>query len=159
MDKANRAIARFEKCFDFVIGREGGYVNHPSDRGGETKFGITKRSYSNEDIKNLTLARAREIYKKDYWDKCGCGFYPEGMDVVLFDTSVNMGVGRATEFLNKLDNRAPLSMGYAEIEEYLKIREDKYRSIVERKTSQRVFLQGWLNRLSHLRKFAGLLIK
>ena len=57
----------FDKAFEFTIGVEGGYVNDPSDPGGETKFGVSKKSYPNLDIKNLTITQAKEIYYKDYW--------------------------------------------------------------------------------------------
>lgn len=52
-----------------VIKREGGYSNHPMDPGGETKYGISKRAYPEEDIKNLTFARAADIYRRDYVEK------------------------------------------------------------------------------------------
>ena len=63
-----------EKCLmsfyieiENVIKHEGGYVNDPSDPGGETKYGISKKAYPKVDIKNLTLDDAIEIYKDDYW--------------------------------------------------------------------------------------------
>ena len=49
-------IARFDAAFKALIDHEGGYVNHPKDPGGETKFGISKRSYPTLDIAALTLA-------------------------------------------------------------------------------------------------------
>ena len=58
---------KFKDLIDGVLVREGGYVDHPSDPGGETKYGIAKRSHPKEDIKNLTKERAAEIYEKDYW--------------------------------------------------------------------------------------------
>lgn len=54
-----------------IIKRKGGYVNHPQDPGGETKYGISKRSYPNEDIRNLTIDRATELYRRDYVEKHG----------------------------------------------------------------------------------------
>jgi lysozyme family protein len=47
---------------------EGGYVFHPKDPGGETKYGISKRSYPNVDIKNLTKGQAMDIYRRDFWE-------------------------------------------------------------------------------------------
>ena len=49
----------FANAFERLIGHEGNYVNHPKDPGGETKFGITKRSYPGVNIKTLTLAKAK----------------------------------------------------------------------------------------------------
>ena len=61
----------FEEAFTRLIGHDGGYVNHPSDPGGETKFGISKRAYPGEDIAGLTLQHAKNIYYRDYWGKRG----------------------------------------------------------------------------------------
>ena len=44
----------FNKIIEKVLEHEGGYVNDPTDLGGETKYGITKRFYPDVDIKNLT---------------------------------------------------------------------------------------------------------
>lgn len=54
------------KLANDVIEREGGYVNHPSDPGGETKYGISRRSYPTENIKELSLDRARYLYERDF---------------------------------------------------------------------------------------------
>jgi lysozyme family protein len=43
----------WQSAVDFVLAHEGGYANHTLDRGGETKFGISKHSYPNLDIPNL----------------------------------------------------------------------------------------------------------
>jgi lysozyme family protein len=89
---------RFDKCFEYLIGVEGNYSNDLNDAGGETKYGISKRAYPQEDIKNLSLARAKEIYKTDYWDTCNCDNLPQPWDVLLFDSAVNHGVKRAIIF-------------------------------------------------------------
>jgi len=82
----------FEQAFKALIGHEGGYVNHPSDPGGETNFGITKRSYPAEDIRGMTLARAKVIYHRDFWLAAGCNYVPESARFDLFDMAVNSGV-------------------------------------------------------------------
>ena len=88
----------FEKAFDMVLGHEGGYVNDPQDPGGETKFGISKQAYPNEDIRNLTIERAREIYLRDYWLATGCDrVTDDAMAILLFDCAVNQGVSRARQ--------------------------------------------------------------
>ena len=51
----------FDDAFDRLIGHEGGYTSGIGDPGGETKYGISKRAYPNEDIRNLSLARARQL--------------------------------------------------------------------------------------------------
>ena len=62
-------LTTFNEIIEVVLEHEGGYVNDPTDLGGETNFGITKRFYPDVDIKNLTKEGAKEIYKRDYWDK------------------------------------------------------------------------------------------
>lgn len=91
----------FDLAFKSVIGHEGGYVDHPSDPGGETKYGISKRSYPAEDIKNLTLDRAKEIYRRDFWDKLHLDDLPDQIRFDLFDAAVNSGVSTAIKFLQK----------------------------------------------------------
>lgn len=81
----------FNTAFDLVIGQEGGYVFDPHDPGGETKFGISKASYPREDIKNLMLFRAKEIYLADFWERLRIDDLPDGLRHYLFDTAVNCG--------------------------------------------------------------------
>jgi len=99
----------FDLAFGQTLGHEGGYSNDPDDPGGETKFGISKRQYPNEDIEGLTIERAKEIYRRDYWDKLRLDEVrdPE-VAAEIFDTAVNTGIGpaikiaqRALEFLGQ----------------------------------------------------------
>jgi len=91
-------MANFEEAFWLTLALEGNYVNNPEDPGGETKYGICKREYPNEDIKNLTVARAKFLFKRDYWDKI-YGDYIDSQKIAneLFDTAVNNGPGTAAE--------------------------------------------------------------
>lgn len=57
---------QIDRMLDAIIAREGGYVNHPSDPGGETKYGISRRAHPGVDIRNLTLDGARDIYRSHY---------------------------------------------------------------------------------------------
>lgn len=82
----------FNKAVNVILMHEGGYVNDPKDPGGETKYGISKRAYPNEDIKFLTKERAKEIYYRDYWQKIRGDKLPYGSALILFDMAVNMGV-------------------------------------------------------------------
>jgi lysozyme family protein len=52
----------FDKAFDRLMGHEGGYTDNPKDPGGETNWGISKRSYPSVDIKNLTREQAGVLY-------------------------------------------------------------------------------------------------
>lgn len=89
----------WEKAVSFVLEQEGGYVNDPHDKGGETKYGISKTAYPNEDIKNLTIDRAKQIYRRDYWNRCKCDNLPDALSVAVFDFAVNSGVNRAVRIL------------------------------------------------------------
>lgn len=82
----------FDKAVSIIMDIEGGYVMDPNDPGGETKYGISKRSYPNEDIKNLTPERAKEIYLVDYWNMALCNRLPEKLKLIVFDCAVNQGV-------------------------------------------------------------------
>lgn len=93
----------FEAAFAIVVGIEAGYVNDPKDPGGETKYGISKRAYPNEDIPNLTLARAHELYQRDYWDKAGCEALSWPCALMVFDSAVNQGVSFAKTLHGTVD--------------------------------------------------------
>jgi lysozyme family protein len=94
-------MSLFDEYFERLIGHEGGYVNDPRDPGGETKYGISKRSYPHLDIKNLTLADAKAIYLRDFWQRMQGDRLPAGIAFDVFDTAVNSGVGTAIRFLQR----------------------------------------------------------
>lgn len=89
----------FDTAFERVIGHEAGYVNDPNDPGGETKYGISKRSYPYLDIKNLTVAQAKEIYRRDFWQRIGADKLPDGVAFQAFDFAVNSGIETAVRKL------------------------------------------------------------
>ena len=83
----------FDTAFSRLIDSEGGYVNDPADPGGETKFGISKRSYPDVDIANLTLDEAKAIYLRDFWNPLGDA-HP-AIKFQCFDFAVNSGIQTA----------------------------------------------------------------
>lgn len=91
----------FDEAFERLISpsHEGGYVNNPADPGGETKFGISKRSYPNLDIKNLTRDQVKPIYLKDFWLAANCPLVPAPLRFPLFDFAVNSGPSVAVKSL------------------------------------------------------------
>lgn len=91
----------FERAFEVIIAAEKGYVNDSRDAGGETKYGISKRSYPGEDIPNLTLERAKELYLRDYWRPIRGDQLPESLALCLFDMAVNSGVPQAVRTLQR----------------------------------------------------------
>jgi lysozyme family protein len=97
----------FDKAFEILIGHEGGFVDHPKDPGGATKYGITKRTYPTEDIPNLTLERAKELYRRDFWGPAGCDALPETVRFDVFDMAVNSGVRAAIRMLQCAVDETP----------------------------------------------------
>lgn len=97
----------FDEAFRRLIGHEGGYTIDKRDPGNwtggvvgkgglnGTKFGIAANTYPNLDIKNLTLTQAKEIYKKDWWDKLGGHGLHSAITFQLWDFSINAGKKRA----------------------------------------------------------------
>jgi len=92
----------FDTAFTRLIGNEGGYVNNPADPGGETKYGICKRDFPGEDIKGLTLDRAKQIYRERYWGPAGCDAWPPLLKFEVFDMAVNHGVKTAITLLQRV---------------------------------------------------------
>lgn len=152
---------RFLNFIGFILEWEGGYDNDPSDPGGETNFGIDKRSHSGEDIKHLTKQRATEIYFESYWTRCHCEDLPKNVGEVVMNIAVNAGPARAGKWLQRAvganidgdigqetvnaSNRA--GSGVAVI--LLDDTEEHYRSIARGKLAK--YLHGWLNRNNSLR--------
>ena len=90
----------FDEAFDRLIGHEGGYVFNPKDPGGETKFGISKRSYPSLNIARLDRETAKAIYRKDFWDPLGSDTHP-AIKFQAFDFAVNSGIQTAVRKLQR----------------------------------------------------------
>lgn len=91
----------FDVAFDRLLGHEGGYVNDPNDPGGETKWGISKRSYPDLDIKNLTREEAKVIYRRDFWDRIHAEELHSAVAFQAFDTAINSGIGTSVRLLQR----------------------------------------------------------
>lgn len=90
-----------------VIKKEGGYVNHPADKGGPTKYGITlttleawrKADLEAHDVELLSRSEAAEIYEQNYYIAPGINKLPENIQPLVFDMAVNHGAKRAAKLL------------------------------------------------------------
>jgi lysozyme family protein len=95
----------FDEAFDALLGHEGGYANHPSDPGGETMWGVTRRVASQEgyvgDMRMLPRETAKAIYRKRYWDAVRADSMPDALKFSLFDAAVNSGVSQAVKWLQR----------------------------------------------------------
>jgi lysozyme family protein len=103
--------SRFDACMPFIFKAEGGYSDNPADPGGPTNFGITLatlRAYEGDpnltadDVKKLTPAVAKEIYRTAYWNRMQCGALPAGLDLEVFDFGVNSGPAESVKTLQRL---------------------------------------------------------
>jgi lysozyme family protein len=142
---------RFNNYIGFILEDEGGYVNHPSDPGGETKYGISKRAYPDLNIKRLTKEKAAEIYKRDYWYKSKADLLSRGLDYMHFDNAVNCGITGAAKMLQRaagVDDDGiigPITLAAAKnttLEAYC-----IQRSLYYLRLGKVEFSKGWANRL------------
>jgi lysozyme family protein len=148
----------FDQAFDRLIGHEGGYVFNPHDPGGETKFGISKRSYPHLDIHSLTLADAKTIYKRDFWDRAQCDKLHPDLAFDLFDGAVNSGIGQAIRWLQRAVGVAddgvvgPLTLASINRENdtcAIRARYNGYRlDFMTRLSTWDVFGKGWARRIA-----------
>jgi lysozyme family protein len=172
------ASQAFIASLPFVLRWEGGFVDHPDDPGGATNKGVTQRVYdawrqrqglARRSVAELADAEMEAIYEEGYWTPPGCDLLRRRLDLVQFDTAVNMGVGRAVRMLQGTLGCAvdgdfgPITRQAAEacdlgnaLPAYCAAREAYYRRLAELRPRLRVFLKGWLNRLNALRQQVGL---
>lgn len=159
------AEERFQQAIAIVLQHEGGYINIGADPGGETKFGISKRSYPDLDIRNLTREQAIEIYRRDWWERLRLGEIRDpDLAAKILDLSINVGrevgakllqrslraagrqvtvdgfIGPETlEAANAAEPKVVLAALRSEAAGY-------YRLLVAQNPKLRVFETGWLNR-------------
>lgn len=99
----------FEACLKHILKWEGGYVDHPKDPGGATNLGITLatlaryrgRAVTKRDVRALTVAEARRIYRKDYWNEVKGDELPQGLDLVALDGGVTSGPSKGAKWVQK----------------------------------------------------------
>ena len=126
----------FEKALAFVLKWEGGETY---DTGGHTKFGISKNAHPDIDIENLTIEQAKEIYKRDYWDKMQLDNADNIADIIIFDSAVNCGVNRTIGFLSESEDWKDILLQ----------RIAHYTTLAQ-KPKYRVYFVGWMNRVMDL---------
>ncbi len=161
-----------DEIINATVKAEGGYVNDPSDKGGETNYGITvataRANGYKGGMRDLPLQTAKDIYRSEYLVKPGFSNFPSPIAAELFDTGVNMGPATATKFLQRAINALQGSglavdgkMGPATrnaVAVYLASRSNaqdillkalnclqgvRYIELVEGNATQRKFVNGW----------------
>ena len=159
---------RFHKALrEYLISNEGGYNNDKYDRGKETKYGISKRTFPNEDIKNLTRERANMLFYRHYWKWNGISKLPDDIVGFVFDSGTNIKPERAIKFVHAslgitpgtiIGNTTLNRLDEVNHENFLNNYKDTvrqyYHEVVRKFPDQRRYLNGWLNRVEsyHLSK-------
>jgi len=91
----------FNVAIERLLGNEGGYVNDPKDPGGETCWGISKRSYPDVNIALLTKEDAKGIYYRDFWSVVNGDELPNAVAFQALDFAVNSGCDTAIRYLQR----------------------------------------------------------
>lgn len=143
----------FQRCLEFVFKAEGYLSNDPLDRGGLTKYGISKTSHPDLNIEQLTKEQASVIYKHEYWQDGGCDKMLWPLNLIHFDACVNHGISNAYHILKKAE---PANDVQKYAKNLINSRTEFFKAIVRHDASQGKFLKGWLNRLHNLGVECGL---
>jgi len=159
------AVSGFDAAVEFVLEREGGFVDDPRDAGGATSFGITIATLQSAIFSGLVPAattpatltqdQAKAIYRKRYWDVCRCDEFPPAVAFALLDAAVNQGPITAVMLLQKALGvtadgvvgpktlAAAEAVSMAGITEMCALRLIRYR----RDTNAETFFAGWARRV------------
>ena len=152
----------FNKAIEVILKHEGGYANNPNDPGGETNYGISKRSYPELNIRELTRDHAKEIYKQDFWQPLRL-YMIDNANICLeiFDFAVNAGPSRAvkiaqmlagTEEDGRLGGITAKAINEYEgdfVKDYKHTRIIYYENLANDNSKLSIFLKGWIKRVDH----------
>lgn len=161
----------FEDAYDFVRGSEGGFSDHPNDRGGRTNFGVTQKTYNSylrsngqekRDVADITEEEVRDIYRS-FWDDVSGADLPYPLNTLVFDAAINSGPGTAAKQLQSVlgverDGRiGPETIEAIEgsniqrlAKDFLEVRKEFYE-----KLGDPDFIRGWRNRVKKLGRLVG----
>ena len=156
---------------EYIIPNEGGFSDRINDRGGKTKYGISYRTYPDEDINNLTRERANAIIYRDFYKWNGMDKLPYCIKGFVVDYGMTTSPLNAIRTVHKILNLPPNGtiIGFSTINKLSKFSEadyenflnqykvemnNYYNSIVKKDPSQRSNIKGWINRANraHLAK-------
>lgn len=150
----------FNKCIPIILKHEGGYVDDPDDLGGETNFGICKKSYPDLDIKNLTIDQAKKIYYEDYWFPMRLyNITNDELVLHVFDHGINAGIRTSLKMLQRVVGvdqdgyignqtlKAISNFNGDIVQAFKNARIQYYNDIVAHRPANAKFLKGWLHRI------------
>lgn len=176
MDKNTGLSIRFavfaSQTIAFETGgdKSGGYTNDPSDSGGETKWGISKRAHPELNIKALTFGEALKIYERQYYDIDYDAIQSDRIAFKLWDMGVVMGKSTSVKLIQKAvkdcgklirvdGNCGPITVAAINsIDEnllytkFIDRLEKRFKWIALTKPKNKKYLRGWLNRLHYIWK-------
>lgn len=165
----------FDRALPLVLAHEGGYVDHPSDPGGATNLGITRKTLARwrkitpwtdlpkSEVKALTKATVAPIYRAFYWDEINGDKLPAGLDYAVFDYAVNSGPGRAATALQRLlfvaddGEIGPITLAAIakrKPTDLINALCDERLAFLRRLSTFPVFGKGWTSRVAGVRKVA-----
>jgi lysozyme family protein len=168
-------MAEFNRYAKKLVEIEGGYVNHPEDKGGPTNLGVTLNTFRQycgqgktiKDLRNMSYGTWCEIMKDMYWDKCLADeIENQALAEIIVDWCVNsgtVGLRKVQEIAGtKPDGIAgPKTLDVINganqkdlFDRIMAARNQFYVNIVKKNPTQRVFMNGWMNRLGKF-KFEG----
>ena len=163
-----KRVDSYKDVLDSIIVSEGGFVNHVADHGGPTNWGITKKTLqlwrdapvTLADVQNLSKAEALAIYKERYFCGPKIDTLPKSLHAIVLDDAVLSGPVSAIKRLQRCLPQATVdgiigpqtrSLAMSASKYALRVllvrnRVERYCRIVQRDTSQVVFLVGWVRR-------------
>lgn len=165
----------FDSSLAAILAHEGGFVNHPSDPGGMTNLGVTKkvweewvnRRVSENEMRKLTPKLVAPLYKARYWDAVKADQLPSGIDYLMFDFAINAGVSRSVKTAQKvvnvnqdgvIGNKTLAAIQSFDVNkfvnEFSEAKEDFYQSLPTFKT----FGKGWTRRVSEAKTHSETMI-
>jgi lysozyme family protein len=172
----------FDKIIPVILKNEGGFQNDPDDIGNYTpegklkgtKYDIAAKYFPEEDIKNLTKERAKEIYHESFWKPMNLeGIKNENLVLHIFDHGVNAGKENAikmiqkivevvqdgiigpitTKAINEFKSRSTVIQGYgllySLLDYYVYARHEYYTQLTIRRPITKKYIKGWFNRINN----------
>lgn len=165
---SSRYSPKYDLAFSKTLVHEGGYCNDENDKGGETKYGISQRSHSGVNIKNLTIEKAKTLYYAEYWvDLCLDNVREPEVAGKILDICVNFGKVRGTKVVTRalravgvLPHPLESEQDWELVTYFVNMARSKegllaalrsesaalYRMNAEKDETQQKFLNGWLAR-------------
>lgn len=163
-------LAPLDRALDLLLAHEGGWSNHPADRGGATMYGVTQKVYDEwrqltkqpwQSVRSITKNEARDLYERLYWNAAACDRMPWPISYMVFDGAVNSGVRRSVTWLQAAllvpaDGIAgPQTISAIEaadknklVRELVDQRVVFLARLVQRAPKQATFLLGWWRRVN-----------